>query len=354
MVIIPLPTLDSILQDRSKNYHYFINRFYIATAIKLSKIIANKKRRKRLITASVAIVIIVLFFVSMIFMVISTVTGMIGVSTGFRSGAPTGMAKSVIPADLMQIFLKAQEKYDVSWAVLAAVCKVETDFGRNMSTSSAGAMGFMQFMPATWQQYKQDGDGDGVYDPENPWDAIFAAANMLKADGYKDNPSQALYCYNHAWWYVNKVLTIASSFSDTMVPTGNGAWPVPGYITISSPFTLSRLHPILGYKRPHEGIDIDAPTGTPVIAAVSGKVKLAKPNGGYGNCIEITGDFCMNIYGHLSGYAVHAGDYVSQGQVIGYVGSTGLSTGPHLHFGVYVNNSPCNPEEWLRIPSANY
>ncbi|WP_066638362.1 peptidoglycan DD-metalloendopeptidase family protein [Desulfolucanica intricata] len=324
----------------------------IATALKTAEILALKKNRKKLINAAVAIVLVLMLVVVLIFVsVITVVSGMLGISTGFRSGAPSSIAKNEIPSELIPIFLAAQEKYDVSWAVLAAICKVETGFGQNVEVSSAGAIGFMQFMPSTWEYYKQDGDGDGIYDPDNPWDAIFSAGNMLKANGFDSDPSKAIYRYNHAWWYVNKVLTIASSYSGSMLPTGNGLWPVPGYTNKSSDFGW-REHPITKTRLFHEGIDIPAPTGTPVIAAASGHVTMARTNGGYGLCVEVTNESCMMVYAHLSGLGVHEGDDVEVGQVIGFVGSTGNSTGPHLHFGVYVNGVATNPDEWLEIIQA--
>src|SRR5690606_21064272 len=95
----------------------------------------------------------------------------------------------------------------------------------------------------------------------------------------------------------------------------------------------ARRHPILGYTRRHTGIDFGAPTGTPVYAAGDGVVKEARWAGGYGRWLKIqhTGQFSTG-YGHLSGWAVKAGQRVRQGQVVAYVGTTGRSTGPHLHY----------------------
>jgi murein DD-endopeptidase MepM/ murein hydrolase activator NlpD len=105
-----------------------------------------------------------------------------------------------------------------------------------------------------------------------------------------------------------------------------------------------RFHPILGYRRFHAGLDLAASAGTPIVAAADGRVVGAGWRGGYGQQVEIahTGGI-DTLYGHMSRIAAHAGELVRKGQVIGYVGSTGLSTGPHLHFEVTKNGRPVNP-----------
>ena len=88
-----------------------------------------------------------------------------------------------IPPFLLPIYQAAGVQYGVQWEVLAAINEIETDYGRNLNVSSAGAVGWMQFMPSTWEEYGVDASGDGVKDPYNPVDAIFAAARYLKAAG---------------------------------------------------------------------------------------------------------------------------------------------------------------------------
>jgi murein DD-endopeptidase MepM/ murein hydrolase activator NlpD len=121
--------------------------------------------------------------------------------------------------------------------------------------------------------------------------------------------------------------------------SGGLIWPCAGPIT--SPFGMrwGSLHP---------GIDIGAPTGTPIKAAASGRVLTASYNGGYGNLVVLdNGNGIATAYAHQSQIAVSVGETVTQGQVIGYVGSTGFSTGPHLHFEVRVNGSPVDPMGYL-------
>lgn len=126
------------------------------------------------------------------------------------------------------------------------------------------------------------------------------------------------------------------------------------YTRISSPFTMSRDHPILDTVRAHEGTDFAAPMGTPVHAAGDGRIEFRGRNGGYGNMIAIDhGNSITTRYGHMSRFASgqSVGTYVEQGETIGYVGSTGLSTGPHLHYEFRVNGTPKNPET-VDLPGA--
>ena len=144
----------------------------------------------------------------------------------------------------------------------------------------------------------------------------------------------------------------AGNKSPNVAPPSTGAFfyrPVPG--GIGSGFGM-RYHPILHYVRMHWGVDMHASCGTPIRAAASGYVKAAHWNGGYGNMIRldhgrIGGVYYGTAYGHLSRYAVSAGQYVTRGQIIGYVGTTGLSTGCHLHFEVYKNGGAVNPAPYL-------
>ncbi len=128
--------------------------------------------------------------------------------------------------------------------------------------------------------------------------------------------------------------------------------PIDG-ARLSSGFGM-RKHPVLGYSRMHRGVDFAAPPGTPIYAAGNGVVEVAGRNGGYGNYVRIrhNGDY-KTVYAHLSRFAspTRRGNRVSQGQVIGYVGSTGTATGPHLHYEVMVNGEQVNPRS-LDLPTG--
>ena len=119
------------------------------------------------------------------------------------------------------------------------------------------------------------------------------------------------------------------------------AWPTNGRLT--SPFGM-RVHPILRYRRMHWGVDIGAPHGSPIYAAMDGRVELAGWRGGGGNTVKLSHSGGLGTgYLHMSRISVSPGQQVRRGQIIGYVGSTGLSTGPHLHYEVYRNGSAVNP-----------
>ena len=137
--------------------------------------------------------------------------------------------------------------------------------------------------------------------------------------------------------------------ANSIVSTGTYIWPLPGY----SPGSAYgwRIHPIWGDRRFHAGEDIGAPMGTPILAADSGLVTVIPDNGnGYGNYIMINhGGGRVTLYAHMSGFAVSNGATVTQGQTIGYVGSTGNSTGPHLHFEVRVNGATTDPKQYFNF-----
>jgi len=111
-----------------------------------------------------------------------------------------------IPPFLLPIYQAAGIQYNIPWQVLAAINEIETDYGRNLSVSTAGAVGWMQFLPATFKQYGVDANGDGRKDPYNPADAIFSAARYLKAAGGDKDVRKGIFAYNHADWYVQSVL----------------------------------------------------------------------------------------------------------------------------------------------------
>ena len=124
------------------------------------------------------------------------------------------------------------------------------------------------------------------------------------------------------------------------------------HIRITSSFTKRRFHPILKRWKAHHGTDFGAKRGTPILAAADGEVIFSGRMGGYGNVIKIQHtDEYMTLYAHQSRLKVKKGTFVKQGQIIGYVGSTGRSTGPHLHFGLYKNNRPIDPMRLVKFSS---
>jgi cell wall-associated NlpC family hydrolase len=153
-------------------------------------------------------------------------------TAGFSVAAPIAFTTSqqtgpMSFSALRGIWQEAGSAYGIPWEVLGAINKVETGFGSNLGPSSAGAVGWMQFMPSTWARWGIDANGDGVADPNNPTDAIFTAARYLAACGGQTDIAGAVYCYNHATWYVNDVLGLAAEYSRD---GGNGL------------FSLDQLH----------------------------------------------------------------------------------------------------------------
>jgi len=136
--------------------------------------------------------------------------------------APASCGETAVPAFLIPIYQEASKKYGLGPggpSILAAINEIETGFGVNQGPSSAGAIGWMQFMPATWATSGVDANGDGVANPSDPVDAIHAAAGYLKAGGMPEDPEAAIFSYNHADWYVADVLARAACFGGI----GNGA-----------------------------------------------------------------------------------------------------------------------------------
>ncbi len=123
-----------------------------------------------------------------------------------------GGSAPVTLSQLRQLWAAAGNAYGIPWQVLAAINKVESNFGRNLGPSSAGAIGWMQFMPSTWLRWGVDANSDGVADPANPADAIYSAARYLPAAGGEYDLRRAVFAYNHADWYVNEVLGLASLY----------------------------------------------------------------------------------------------------------------------------------------------
>ena len=193
-----------------------------------------------------------------------------------------------IPPFLLPIYQAAGVQYGIRWEVLAAINEIETDYGRNLNVSSAGALGWMQFMPATWSLYGTDANHDGKRDPYNPVDAIFATARYLKAAGGEQDINKAIFAYNHANWYVDSVLMRARLISGlpadlvgSLTGLTQGHFPVHAearYADDISPTKAGKkvkkgnaANPVESSKT-RKGINIYAKAGSPVIAVQDGRI----------------------------------------------------------------------------------
>ena len=217
-----------------------------------------------------------------------------------------------IPPFLIPIYEAAGTQYDVPWQILAAINEIESDYGRDLSTSTAGAVGWMQFLPSTWQQYGVDATGTGVKDPFNPADAIFSAARYLAAAGAKTNLRGAIFAYNHASWYVDSVILrakliggVPSQLLGAITGLTYGHFPVHARARYADDLTAQAQ--VARYARTHNatvpvdpvahrtGINIFAKAGAPVIAVQDSKVVALGDSPKLGRYIRIQ-DAYGNIY----------------------------------------------------------
>ncbi len=176
-------------------------------------------------------------------------------ASGQVSCNPTPLDTDSVPAALTPLFTRAASSYELGAdgaAVLAGLTKVESDFGRNMGPSSAGAIGWTQFMPDTWRRFGVDGDGDGRADPMTAADAISSAARYLHHLGAPADWHRALLGYNHAEWYVNDVLEQARRMAGHMEDVSTEC-PIDGFSlgtgAGSRVFGGGRIIPIPGQPR---------------------------------------------------------------------------------------------------------
>jgi Transglycosylase SLT domain len=221
-----------------------------------------------------------------------------------------------IPPFLLPIYQAAGIEYGVPWQVLAAINEIETDYGRNLNVSTAGAVGWMQFLPSTFKRWGVDANGDGKKDPYNPVDAIFSAARYLKAAGADKNVKKSIFAYNHADWYVQSVLLRArligglpAGLIGSLTGLTQGHFPVAAkakYADAVDPAKASRrvksgnaAVPV-GSDAARRSINIFAKKNAPVIAVQDGritKVGVSKRIGRYMILQDVYGN--SYTYGEL-------------------------------------------------------
>jgi hypothetical protein len=225
-----------------------------------------------------------------------------------------------VPIFLLPIYQAAGTEYGVRWEVLAAINEIETDYGRNLNVSSAGALGWMQFMPSTWKTYGVDANRDGKKDPYNPVDAIFAAARYLKAAGYQHSVRQAIFGYNHADWYVDSVMLrarliagVPADLVGSLTGLTEGRFPVAARARYADDLAEKRLKKVhagqnaanlIESRDDRHSIQIFSRPGAPAVAVNDGVVKgvgMSRTNGRYVVVQDVYGNRFM--YAHLGSVA---------------------------------------------------
>ena len=225
------------------------------------------------------------------------------------------------PPFLLPIYLAAAERYTVPWQVLAAINEVESDYGFDLGVSSAGAEGWMQFLPAEWSLFGVDANGAGVRDPYNPADAIFAAARYLAGSGAAHDLRDAIYAYNHSWGYVESVLLRARLLAATPqsiidglaavvdgrapLASANGLAAIPvwsaaqGRSAADAPSPAAAASDVGTTSKPTiVGAEIAASPGAPVLAVQNAEVIAIGHSTKLGNFIEL-----RDVYGDNYTYA---------------------------------------------------
>ena len=218
-----------------------------------------------------------------------------------------------IPPFLLPIYQAAGTEYGVPWQVLAAINEIETDYGRNLSVSSAGALGWMQFMPSSWATYGVDANGDGKKDPFNPVDAIFAAGRYLRAAGADKDINHAIFAYNHADWYVQSVLLRAkliggmpADLVGSLTGLTEGHFPVAARATYAQSLDPRAARTVrkgnaavnVGGDARRHSVDIFSRAGAPAVAVNDGVIRKAGHSKSLGNYVALE-----DVYGNTYTYA---------------------------------------------------
>jgi hypothetical protein len=222
------------------------------------------------------------------------------------SGIPSFFIESFdIPPFLLPIYQAAGTAYGIPWQVLAAINEVETDYGRDLSISSAGAEGWMQFLPSSWAQYGVDANGAGYEDPYNPADAIFAAARYLAAAGGAQDIRAAVYSYNHSQAYVESVMLRAQLIGGTppellsaIAGLTESRFPVHAPAHFADGFPIAPGTDPSATSRTLVGTTIYAPAGAPVIAVQDGQITAVGDSPELGHYVSL-----RDAYGNTYTYA---------------------------------------------------
>lgn len=199
---------------------------------------------------------------------------------------------------------------------------------------------------------RQEENAENLEKRRSALDATLAQKQKLLDDAKKDvEKYKAIYeAAEEAEAALIRENAKALSYSANPVKYTGGkfTWPVPGSQRVTSSYGY-RIHPVYKTRKFHTGIDIGAGYGLNIVASADGTVTMATTNGGYGKCIIINhGSGLSTLYGHCSTLLVSVGDKVTKGQIIAKVGSTGVSTGPHLHYEVRVNGSTTDPIQYVK------
>ena len=273
---------------------------------------------------------------------------------------------AMVPGGLMPYFQEASEKYGIPSWFLQAIALRESSFDPQAENSYTACYGLMQIAPANWPIHSATLGFDPVLDRDNPRAQIMVGTYMLYELGLKSVdwdapnwqeqtlPSLAFYggygtgkaaqesCRIEYAQYIWKYCEQFKNATTT--------WPAPGYYEISSGFGM-RVHPTEGYEKMHEGIDIPMDYGASVVSVSSG-LAYVNDASGYGLYVVVKDGIHEYLYGHLQDTVVVSGEAVVPGQEIGKAGSSGVSTGPHLHFGVYLlDGPPIDPMLILQMPN---
>ncbi len=244
---------------------------------------------------------------------------------GFMDALPgpstaTGVPNFVIrkfrvPIFLLPIYQAAGIQYGIRWEVLAAINEIETDYGRNLNVSSAGALGWMQFIPSSWRAYGVDANKDGKKDPYNPVDAIFAAARYLKAAGGEKNLRRAIFAYNHAGWYVDSVMLrakliagVPADLVGSLTGLTEGRFPVYARARYADDLAEREASKrvkkgqnaanVVESRDSRASIDVFAKQGSPVVAVNDGVIKKVGKSKRLGRYLQL-----QDVYGNTYTYS---------------------------------------------------